>query len=174
MFFGLVFFVGYVYGVNYFIKNIYNKTESKEIKEDIQLESIEKINKIDNEVSDNEVEVSDDGNGNVTVGLPNDVTITDTFSVGSASAVFAANAITDTVSVNGQLNLSDAGGFNTSSIYTDGSNDLQISALSILTYCLEATYSFNVFLYPFKNNVRYFLNTAVLYSVENLNVGTFE
>ena len=59
MFFGLVFFVGYVYGVNYFIKNIYNKTESKEIKEDIQLESIEKINKIDNEVSDNEVEVSD-------------------------------------------------------------------------------------------------------------------
>ena len=80
----------------------------------------------------NEVEVSDDGNGNVTVGLPNDVTITDTFSVGSTGAVFAANATTDTVSVNGQLNLSDAGGFTTSSVFTDGNNDLTISAFNNL------------------------------------------
>ena len=87
----------------------------------------------------NEVEVSDDGNGNVTVGLPNDVTITDTFSVGSTGAVFAANATTDTVSVNGQLNLSDAGGFTTSSVFTDGNNDLTISAFNNLVLQHDAS-----------------------------------
>ena len=74
-----------------------------------------------------EVTVSDDGSGNITVGLPDDVVIADTFAVGSTTNVFTANSTTDIVSVNGQLNLSDASGFHTSNIYTDVNNDLQIA-----------------------------------------------
>lgn len=75
-----------------------------------------------------EVTVSDDGSGNITVGLPDDVVVTDTFAVGSTANVFNANATTDTVSINGQLNLSDANGSNTSNIYTDVNDDLQVAA----------------------------------------------
>ena len=83
----------------------------------------------------NEVEVTDDGNANLTVGLPDDVNITTSLGVGQQTgpySTFEVSGTGESVTVNGTLNLKDANSANGSSIYTDVNNDLQISAYNNL------------------------------------------
>lgn len=77
-----------------------------------------------------QVEVSDDGNGNVTVGLPDDVTIPNTLNVGTGSLVFMADETGMNVAINGRLDLSDASGTNTTTLGPDINGDFKIDGPS--------------------------------------------
>jgi hypothetical protein len=76
-----------------------------------------------------EVSVSDDGSGNVTVGLPDDIKIADTLEIGeSGSALLIANAGLQEVAINGTIYVSDPAVTTTASIGIDGDNNLNIEA----------------------------------------------
>ena len=82
-----------------------------------------------------EVEVTDDGAGNVTVGLPDNVQIATTLSAGQQQGPFSTlevNGQYSTVNVNGRLNLSEADASNQSAIWTDINHDLKIESYNNL------------------------------------------
>jgi hypothetical protein len=75
-----------------------------------------------------EIEVSDDGNNNITVGLPDDVVIEDTLTVGSGdNPTFNANAQMGEVNINGIVNLADSAGTNASSLGIDFDGYLKLT-----------------------------------------------
>jgi hypothetical protein len=79
----------------------------------------------------NEIHVTDDSAGNVTIGLPDDVVIADSLSIGEpGSPLLTANAGLFEVNVNGTLNVSDPAVTVTGSIGVDGNNDFKIDASS--------------------------------------------
>ena len=75
-----------------------------------------------------EIEISDDNAGNITVGLPDDVVIQDTLTVGSgANPTFNANAQMGEVNINGIVNLADSAGGNASSLGIDFDGYLKLT-----------------------------------------------
>ena len=81
----------------------------------------------------NEVTVETDANGDVTVGLPDNVGIATALQVGSPLyPTLDVNGTTENVTINGQLNIATNAGANTSTISTDVNNDLKISAFNNL------------------------------------------
>ena len=76
-----------------------------------------------------EVSVSDDGSGNITVGLPDDIKIADSLEIGaSGEALLTANAGLQEVAINGTIYVSDPAVTTTASIGIDGDNNLNIEA----------------------------------------------
>jgi hypothetical protein len=79
----------------------------------------------------NEIQVTNDGAGNVTVGLTDDVVISDSLSIGEpGSPLLTANAGLFEVNVNGTFNVSDPAVTVTGSISVDENNDFKIDASS--------------------------------------------
>ncbi len=76
-----------------------------------------------------EVSVSDDGAGNVTVGLPDSVKLETSLEIGPAgSPVFTANSGLEEVNVNGTLYVSDYAITSTTSVGQDTNGDFKIDA----------------------------------------------
>ena len=77
----------------------------------------------------NEITATDDGNGNITVGLPDDVVIADTFTVGDgANPTFNANYQMGEVNINGTLNLANSAGTIVSSAGIDFDGYFKLTA----------------------------------------------
>ena len=104
-----------------------------------------------------ETSVSDDGNGNVTVGIADIVSVPTALYIGEdynaetyqdgtfavrrsdGGNAFNVNASNDTTYVNGDLAISDPNGFSTSHISIDGNNDLKIEALNNLVLAHDSS-----------------------------------
>jgi hypothetical protein len=108
-----------------------------------------------------EVSVSDDGAGNVTVGLPDSVKLETSLEIGpSGSPVFTANSGLEEVRVNGTLYVSDYAVTNTTSIGPDGNGDFKIDGPS------------NILLQPSGVNANVYIGTVSTGNEVVTNAGT--
>jgi len=79
----------------------------------------------------NEIQVTDDSAGNVTIGLPDDVYIEDSLNIGVVgSPTFTVNSGIEEVNINATLRISDPAVTNTTSLAPDANGDFKIDAPS--------------------------------------------
>lgn len=109
----------------------------------------------------NEIQVTDDSAGNVTIGLPDDVYIEDSLNIGVVgSPTFTVNSGIEEVNINATLRISDPAVTNTTSLAPDANGDFKIDAPS------------NILLDPSGVNANVYIGTVSTGNEVVTNAGT--
>lgn len=108
-----------------------------------------------------EIQVTDDSAGNVTIGLPDDVYVSDSLNVGTVGEpTFTVNPGIEEVNINATLRISDPAVTNTTSLGPDGNGDFKIDGPS------------NILLDPSGVNANVYIGTVSTGNEVVTNAGT--